>query len=63
MLGNEDFQLITRALNRTYEQLSEQGAGQAGIQSIGTAREDLLQAMSHASSIERKLIVHTLYDR
>ncbi|MBS2969354.1 hypothetical protein J9317_11310 [Metabacillus sp. KIGAM252] len=63
MLGNEEFQRITNALNRSFESLSDQAADSAGVQSIGTAREDLLHAISHASSLERKLIIHTLYDK
>ncbi|MGD6815815.1 hypothetical protein [Metabacillus sp. 84] len=64
MLGNEEFQLITRALDRSYEQLSgQEEGGAAGMQSIGIAKEELLQAMAHASSVEKKLIMHTLYNR
>ncbi|MTH52114.1 hypothetical protein GKZ89_01755 [Bacillus mangrovi] len=63
MLGNDQFQLISKALNRSYEQLAGQPEESIGLLSIGTAREDLLQAISHASALEKKLLIQSLYDR
>ncbi|MCD7033420.1 hypothetical protein LRR81_04195 [Metabacillus sp. GX 13764] len=63
MLKDQDFQLISKALISSYECLSKQDQECAGIQSLGSAQENLMKAMAHAASIDHKMLVQSLFDR
>lgn len=61
---DQQFQLISKALTATQKSLEEQGEidTHAYLQ-IGQAREDMLRALSLATSIDHHLVIDTLYDQ
>ncbi|MGD6795170.1 hypothetical protein [Metabacillus indicus] len=61
--GNNDFNLISKALSSTYLSLIENGHEAAAQASLSSARADFLKAVAHASAIDQKVLIDTLYDR
>ncbi|PLR66816.1 MULTISPECIES: hypothetical protein [Bacillaceae] len=59
---NEDFNLISKALSSSYLSLVENGQ-EAAAQSLNSARSDFLKAFAHASAIDQKVMIDTLYNR
>ncbi|QGQ46637.1 hypothetical protein [Metabacillus sediminilitoris] len=63
MYDDQQFQLISKALSSTKQSLVEQiGYESSAVLQIGQAKEDMIKALAHASSIDHQLIVDTLFD-
>ncbi|MFY0757876.1 hypothetical protein AB1K32_03205 [Metabacillus dongyingensis] len=60
---NEDFNLISKALSSSYLSLIQNGQDAAAHASLSNARADFLKAVAHASAIDQKVLIDTLYDR
>ncbi|MBO1513802.1 MULTISPECIES: hypothetical protein [Metabacillus] len=64
MYEDQQFQLISKALSSTQKSLEEQiGLESPAVLQIGNAREDMIKALSHATSIDHQLIIETLFDK
>ena len=64
MYGNQDFHLINKALISTRKSLeSEMGSDSQAVLQIGQAKEDMIRALSHVTSIDHQLIIETLFDQ
>ncbi|MFY4776035.1 hypothetical protein [Metabacillus sp. RGM 3146] len=63
MLKDHDFHLISKALVSSYESLSREEEACRGIHSLGDAHDNFLKALAHASSVDHKMLIQTLYDR
>lgn len=60
---DQQFQLISKALTSTQKSLEEQiGMDSPALLQMGNAREDMIKALSHATAIDHRLIIDTLYD-
>jgi hypothetical protein len=64
MYKDQQFQLISKALNSTQKSLEEQiGIESLALHEIGTAKEDMIKALAHATSIDHQIIIDTLFDK
>ncbi|KKI88734.1 hypothetical protein WQ54_29945 [Bacillus sp. SA1-12] len=64
MYEDQQFQLISKALHSTQKSLEEQiGIDSPAVLQLGTAREDMMKALAHATSIDHQLIIETLFDK
>jgi hypothetical protein len=64
MYEDQQFQLISKALSSTQKSLEEQiGIESPAVLQIGNARDDMIKALSHATSIDHQLIIETLFDK
>jgi hypothetical protein len=64
MYEDQQFQLISKALSSTQKSLEEQiGVESPAVLQIGNARDDMIKALSHATSIDHQLIIETLFDK
>ncbi|MRX70939.1 hypothetical protein GJU40_01995 [Bacillus lacus] len=63
MLTNEDFLLISRALQSSYESLENSEESRPVRNILDEARTELFNAAAHAAALDRKYIVHTMLHR
>ncbi|WP_175639671.1 hypothetical protein [Metabacillus schmidteae] len=64
MYGNHDFHLINKALTSTKKSLeTEMGSESEAVIQIGQAKEDMIRALSHVTSIDHQLIFETMFDQ
>ncbi|PMC39367.1 hypothetical protein CJ195_05425 [Bacillus sp. UMB0899] len=64
MYGNHDFHLINKALTSTKKSLeTEMGSESEAVIQIGQAKEEMIRALSHVTSIDHQLIFETMFDQ
>ncbi|MGQ4664314.1 hypothetical protein ACUIJN_00605 [Metabacillus halosaccharovorans] len=63
MYENQNFHLINKALLSTKKSLeNEIGYDSHAVMQIGQAKEDMIRALSHVTSIDHQLIFETMFD-
>ncbi|MDQ0225163.1 hypothetical protein [Metabacillus niabensis] len=63
MFEDQQFQLISKAINSTQKSLEEQiGLESPAVLQLNQAKEELKRALAHASSIDHQIIIDTLFD-
>ncbi|MFC0271661.1 hypothetical protein ACFFIX_09350 [Metabacillus herbersteinensis] len=62
MFGDDQFQLISKALHTTYQSLLDNGYESNVVERIDMAKEDLIKALAHSSSVDHKLLIQSLFD-
>jgi len=63
LFEDQQFQLISKAINSTQKSLEEQiGLESPAVLQLNQAKEELKRALAHASSIDHQIIIDTLFD-
>lgn len=63
MFEDQQFQLISKAINSTQKSLEEQiGIKSPAVLQLNQAKEELKRALAHASSIDHQIIIDTLFN-
>ncbi len=57
---NDQFHLISKALQHTQHSLNEHGYG-TELESFNHAKEDFIKAVAHASDLNNEMLIRTLY--
>jgi len=61
---NQEFHLINKALLSTKKSLEDvTGSESEAVLQIGQAKEDMIRALSHITSIDHQLIFETMFDQ
>jgi len=61
---NQEFHLINKALLSTKKSLEDAtGSESEAVLQIGQAKEDMIRALSHITSIDHQLIFETMLDQ
>jgi hypothetical protein len=64
MYENNQFELIAKALQSTRKSLEEHTDYHSNaIVELGQAKEEMIKALSYATSIDHQLIIGTLFDQ
>lgn len=64
MYENQEFHLINKALLSTKKSLEDvTGSESEAVLQIGQAKEDMIRALSHITSIDHQLIFETMFDQ
>lgn len=64
MYDNQEFHLINKALLSTKKSLEDvMGSESDAVLQIGQAKEDMIRALSHITSIDHQLIFETMFDQ